>query len=159
MDKTTVQVHTPFTLTHDNGSVEHFGVGKHEIEAGLAEHWYVRLHTGDKPGSQLESGGAGGGAEMSAELRTELDRASAELRAEAEQIDSERATLNGREAALKQLANDLDEREKALDARQAGLNAREVAIAEAAAATRGDPQQPPVQDGGSQPPKKSQPKQ
>ena len=42
--KRTIQVHKPFTLTHDDHSTQQFLVGVHEVDEHVAEHWYVQAH-------------------------------------------------------------------------------------------------------------------
>lgn len=36
-------VHTPFTLTRDDGTQTRFDVGEHDLHEADAEHWYTRL--------------------------------------------------------------------------------------------------------------------
>lgn len=39
-----VQVVKPFTLTHDDGTQQAYGVGVHDVPDIVAEHWYTKLH-------------------------------------------------------------------------------------------------------------------
>lgn len=36
-------VHTPFTLTRDDGSKVQYGLGEHDMPEADAVHWYTRL--------------------------------------------------------------------------------------------------------------------
>ena len=40
----TIHVTKAFTLTHDDGVKQSFGVGKHEVADHVAAHWYVKAH-------------------------------------------------------------------------------------------------------------------
>ncbi|NIF71013.1 hypothetical protein F3J16_12570, partial [Burkholderia sp. Ap-962] len=47
-----LHVHTPFTLRHDDGTLEQFAVGERDMPSATAAHWYVKHHTrapGDAP--------------------------------------------------------------------------------------------------------------
>ncbi|WGM00516.1 STY1053 family phage-associated protein [Arsenophonus nasoniae] len=40
-----IQVHTPFTLTHESGERTDFDVGIHEVSKNTAEHWFTEAHS------------------------------------------------------------------------------------------------------------------
>lgn len=40
-----IQVHTPFTLTHESGERTDFDVGIHEVSKSTAEHWFTQAHS------------------------------------------------------------------------------------------------------------------
>ncbi|MDR5616907.1 hypothetical protein [Arsenophonus sp.] len=40
-----IQVHTPFTLTHESGDRTDFDVGIHEVSKSTAEHWFTEAHS------------------------------------------------------------------------------------------------------------------
>ncbi|HGJ5882155.1 MULTISPECIES: hypothetical protein [unclassified Arsenophonus] len=40
-----IQVHTPFTLTHESGERTDFDVGIHEVSKSTAEHWFTEAHS------------------------------------------------------------------------------------------------------------------
>ncbi|WP_334470098.1 STY1053 family phage-associated protein [Arsenophonus sp. PmNCSU2021_1] len=40
-----IQVHTPFTLTHESGEQTDFDVGIHEVSKSTAEHWFAKAHS------------------------------------------------------------------------------------------------------------------
>lgn len=40
-----IQVHTPFTLTHESGERTDFDVGIHEVSKSTAEHWFSKAHS------------------------------------------------------------------------------------------------------------------
>ncbi|WP_063655222.1 STY1053 family phage-associated protein [Candidatus Arsenophonus triatominarum] len=40
-----IQVHTPFTLTHESGDRTDFDVGIHEVSKSTAEHWFAKVHS------------------------------------------------------------------------------------------------------------------
>lgn len=40
-----IQVHTPFTLTHESGERTDFDVGVHEVSKSTAEHWFTEAHS------------------------------------------------------------------------------------------------------------------
>ncbi len=67
-----IHVHTPFTLNKDDGTRKSFSVGDHDVDKDVVDHWYVKLHSGDKPTVGGRSGGgpdAGLKAMASAEQR------------------------------------------------------------------------------------------
>ncbi len=39
-----INVIKAFKLTHDNGTVEDYGVGMHAVTEATAQHWYTQLH-------------------------------------------------------------------------------------------------------------------
>ncbi|MGK2829237.1 STY1053 family phage-associated protein [Ralstonia pseudosolanacearum] len=128
-----IHVHKPFTLTNDDGTQTSFAVGEHDVEAHVANHWYVKAHAGEK----TEVGGAGGdneqpdddaGAEL-AEQRKILESAAAMLEGRAEQLAKMQDDVADRETAVAKREGELSEREEALRARETELDAREDAIA------------------------------
>ncbi|GAQ30218.1 hypothetical protein SAMD00023378_3901 [Ralstonia sp. NT80] len=142
-----IHVHKPFTLTNDDGTQTPFAVGEHEVEPHVADHWYVKVHAGEKPQAPAAAADAAhpdgdAGAEL-AEQRRILESAAAMLEGRAEQLTklqaecAEReAKLNEREEALRSREDlnhrfdaELDTRDAALLARTAELDARETAIA------------------------------
>ncbi|WP_446903002.1 STY1053 family phage-associated protein [Burkholderia sp. YIM B11467] len=112
---TKLHVHTAFTLRHDDGSTEQFGIGEHSFPAATAAHWYVKHHTRE-PGAQegIERVDADGG---SAEREAALRVAEEFLRGEKAALDARLADLDKRAAELDALGASLAERERELDAR------------------------------------------
>ncbi len=41
----TINVHTPFVVTHDDHSKQAFAKGLHDVTPEMAAHWYVRAHS------------------------------------------------------------------------------------------------------------------
>lgn len=97
-----IYVKKAFKLQH-NGEVLDFPVGNHTVDKEVAEHWFVKAHTGEEPAVDPDSAAAAD------ELLAELD-----------------AKAKG----LQELADKLAEREKAADKRDAELAAREAAVVE-----------------------------
>ncbi len=61
--KTTIVVHTPFTLrlegdpvmsAHGLQGVIPFEPGEHEVEQAIADHWFVKHHADPKPAQRLQ---------------------------------------------------------------------------------------------------------
>lgn len=42
---TTIRVEHAFQLTHDNGTVQTFAPGDHEVSDEVADHWYAQAHS------------------------------------------------------------------------------------------------------------------
>ncbi len=133
-----IYVKTPFTLTHDDTSKTSFAVGEHEVDAEVADHWFTKLHTGEKPVAagtpvSLPAGGSDADQDDSAaELgkREEALAANAEaLRVRAAELEVQRVNLGVHKAELDARHGSLEERAAGLNAREAELDAREDAIA------------------------------
>lgn len=77
-----ISIGTPFTFIHDDHSKQHFGVGTHEVDDTLADHWYVKAHIGDAPATTAQS--------LSDDERAELEQLRADKLAR-EQADAEKA--------------------------------------------------------------------
>lgn len=136
-----------FKLQHQDKdgkpTVSEFAVGNHTVAADVANHWFVKAHTGEEP-----VGGAEGEADLS-EQRAALDSAAEFLEGKAEQLKTFQGTLDARSDALAdgesklaerviaadQRTADLDQREAALAAREQALATAEKAVVEAAAKT------------------------
>lgn len=126
-----IHVHKPFTLTHDDGTQTSFEVGTHEVEAHVADHWYVKVHSGAGPDAAADRAGAADSdaeAELAEQRRT-LDSAAAMLDGRAEQLAKLQDDIAAREGAAAAREAKLNEAEEALRAREAELDAREDAIA------------------------------
>jgi hypothetical protein len=125
-----LHVHTAFTLRHDDGELQHFGVGEHDFPTPVAAHWYVKHHT------------RGPGA-ASAKVEDSVDNSAAKheaaQKAAAEHLDRKKAELDEIEAALERRSISLDEREvahvsrvQAFEARVAEFEAAQAAASKAA---------------------------
>lgn len=114
-------VHTPFTLRHDDGKTQQFGVGEQELEQAVAEHWYVKHHTRAPGDAPKPAAAPVGGAE--------LDAARAELDARAEQLEAARADVLAEADRLSKLRGELDALATKLDIDTAALDTRESAVA------------------------------
>jgi peptidoglycan hydrolase CwlO-like protein len=131
-----LHVHTAFTLRHDNGETESFGVGEHNFPAPVAAHWYVKHHTRESGAVEAKSSAAkDNGASK------DLAEREAALKDTAELLNGAKAELDARSAHLDQRSADLDardaellEREKAHEASVAEFEAAQAAAASAAAA-------------------------
>lgn len=136
-----------FKLQHQDKdgkpTVTHFDVGNHTVPADVAEHWFVKAHTGEEPAA-----GTDDDADL-AEKRSALDSAAEFLEGKAKELKGLQdaldartialtegeAKLAGRVSAADQRAAELDQREAALAAREQALATAEKAAAEAAAKT------------------------
>lgn len=131
-----IHVHKPFTLTHDDGTQTSFVVGAHEVEAHVADHWYVKAHSGASADAAADRAGkvnSESAAEL-AEQRRILDSAAALLDGRAEQLAKLQEEVTAREGTAAAREAKLNEREEALRAREAELDGREDAIASREAA-------------------------
>ena len=116
-----IHVHTPFTLTKDDGAAQSFLPGSHEVDDDIADHWYVRAHSGEQVQAAAQVSEADVAAEL-AEERASLDRAAKFLEGRAEQLSQVQSDLDAR-------ARELDALDKSFDAAEADLKAREEALA------------------------------
>lgn len=116
-----IYVKKAFTL-HHNDERHDFPVGNHTVPADVAEHWYVKAHTGDEPAADPDAAAAAD------ELLAELDAKAKALQVLADQ-------LADREKAADQREADLNARAEALDAREVAIADREKA-ADSAKATK-----------------------
>lgn len=137
----TIHVHTPFTLQHNDES-RAFAVGSHAVEDDVAEHWYVKAHTGEKP--EAATGAEAAAGQSLAEQRAKLDDDRQHLNALHEMAktlrdeqEAKAKALAAREDAARKREADLDDREKAVaeredtaDQRDVSLLAREKAVTE-----------------------------
>jgi len=117
MAKVKIYVNKAFKLQHDGEHVD-FAPGNHSVEKDVAEHWFVKAHTGDEP-----VGGTDNDA-VADELLAELDAKAKALQALADQLAE-------REKAAEARDMDLNTRASALDAREAALAEREKAADQA----------------------------
>ncbi|GAA7770964.1 hypothetical protein RN01_29815 [Cupriavidus sp. SHE] len=118
-----IYVKKAFTLHHKDEKHE-FPVGNHSVPAEVAEHWYVKAHTGDEPAVDPES------AAVADELLAELD-------AKAKALQELADKLAEREKAADQREADLNGRAEALDTREVAISEREKAAEAAAKAGKG----------------------
>lgn len=116
-----LHVHTPFTLRHDDGTLEHFAVGERDMPSATATHWYVKHHTREPGDVPKPAAAPVDGAELAA--------ARAALEAQAEHLAAARQEASDEAARLAALRTELDERTKALEARADQLDARDMALA------------------------------
>lgn len=101
----TINVVKPFTLTKQDGSVHHFGVGEQEVDEDVADHWYVQHHTDDPPEynpppgtpeyAAREAGRARRDALLQAAREQEADNARDDTRARQRQRPRLRETFEG----------------------------------------------------------------
>lgn len=133
-----IYVHTPFELL-EGQEKKAFGVGSHEVDSALVNHWYVKLHTGEDPGESKSKDSQAADA-----LLVELNGREQDLRKQLELLEAEKAALIEREKAVaeaeedaKAKAADLEKRdlaladaEAAVQAKVSAVDAREVAVAE-----------------------------
>ncbi|MGN5479516.1 STY1053 family phage-associated protein [Cupriavidus basilensis] len=95
-----IHVHTPFTLTKEDGTTQSFREGGHDVDSSVADHWYVKLHTGDKPvGAPAAADAADASAAINARL-ADLDRAEQALVEEGKRLEALAAELGEREVAV-----------------------------------------------------------
>ncbi|GMG90668.1 hypothetical protein Cmtc_18880 [Cupriavidus sp. TKC] len=118
-----IYVKKAFTLHHKDEKHE-FPVGNHSVSAEVAEHWYVKAHTGEEPAA-----GNDGDADL-ADRRAELESEAKMLTDVAAKLNEDRLTLDARAAELVEREKAADQRETELNARAEALDAREVTIAE-----------------------------
>ncbi|QYY30245.1 hypothetical protein K2O51_23010 [Cupriavidus pinatubonensis] len=111
-----IYVKKAFTLHHKDERHD-FPVGNHTVPADVAEHWYVKAHTGEEPAA-----GEGEPDDL-AEKRAVLDSAAEFLEGRAKQLKDLQDDLGGRERAVA-------EREQAAEQRDADLAKREATVAE-----------------------------
>ena len=116
-----IHVHTPFTLTKDDGDKKSFAVGNHEVDDDIADHWYVKVHSGEPAQAAAQDSEADVAADL-AEQRASLESAANFLNGRAEQLSLVQARLEAREA-------DLKAREDALAASEAEFAAKVAAAA------------------------------
>lgn len=109
-----INVHTAFQFTHADGTKQDFAVGVHEVDGDVADHWFVKAHTGDAPQKSDDEKSAD-------ELLGELDKREKALAGQHEILKTTQA-----EQAKK--ASDLVAREKAAEQRDADLAKREEAV-------------------------------
>ncbi|QNB08344.1 hypothetical protein G5S34_17340 [Herbaspirillum frisingense] len=133
-----IYVHTPFELL-EGQEKKAFGVGSHEVDSAIVNHWYVKLHTGEDPGE-----GKSEDSQAADALLVELDGREQELRKQLGLLEAEKADLVEREKkvveaeeAAKAKATELEQRETALadaetavKAKASAVDAREAAVAE-----------------------------
>ncbi|MDR8026984.1 hypothetical protein KPA93_27595 [Burkholderia cenocepacia] len=119
-------VHTPFTLRHDDGTLEHFPAGERDFPKPVAAHWYVKHHTRE-PGDEAPSAAVApaDGAEIAA-ARAALEAQAAQLASAREDASKEAARLAEMRAELETFGKDLDARAGELDGREAAIVAREL---------------------------------
>lgn len=110
-----INVHTPFQFTHADGTKQDFAVGVHDVEDAVANHWFVKPHTGDAPAKTAD--------EKSADELLE------DLEARERALAKQHEFLKTIQADQAKKASDLAAREKAADARDADLAKREEAVA------------------------------
>lgn len=111
-----IHVHTPFTLQHGDEKRE-FAVGSQTVSQEIAEHWYVKAHTGPEPEAVMDTEAAADA------LLDELDAKAKALQARSDELDAREKELAAREQAI-------SEREDAADQRDVSLLAREKAVTE-----------------------------
>lgn len=131
MAKIKIYVKKAFKLLGDDGKHTDYPVGNHTVEKEVAEHWFVKAHTGDEPPVDPESAAAADA------LRAQLEEEASALAAVAATLNDDRMALDARaaaladgEAKLADRASAADQREADLNARAEALDGREVAIAE-----------------------------
>lgn len=119
-----LHVHTPFTLRHDDGTLEAFPAGERDFPEAVAVHWYVKHHTRE-PGDAPKSAAAPvDGAELAA-ARAALEAQAAQLTSVREDASKEAARLAALRVELDGFGKDLDVRAGELDVREAAIVARE----------------------------------
>lgn len=129
MPKKTIYIKAPFTLTHDDTSKTSFEVGEHEVDADVADHWFTKLHTGEKPvagGTPVTP--AGGGDVEQADRADELAKREEALAANAEALRARAAELEVQRVNLGVLKDELEARHGSLEERAAGLSFREAEL-------------------------------
>ncbi len=122
-----IYIKKAFTLQHE-GEKHEFAVGNHEVPAAIAAHWFVKAHTGDEP-----AGGSEAEPNDLAEQRAALDSAAQLLEGRAEQLKQLQDELADREKAIAAREQAADQREADLAKREAALAEREQAADKAAA--------------------------
>jgi len=135
-----IHVHTPFTLTKDDGAAQSFLPGSHEVDDDVADHWYVKAHSGEPVQAAAQVSEADVAAEL-AEERASLDSAAKFLEGRAEQLSKVQADLDVREADLKAREDALTAREAEFAAKAAGASAQQELVAKDAGAHQGQRKQ------------------
>lgn len=95
-------VHTPFSLTLADGTVQDFSRGRHNVPAPVAEHWFTQAHAeindiampdnSDEYQAQIET------------LKTQIEERDATIRELTSQVDEQKAQI---EAFNQQIAERL----------------------------------------------------
>ncbi len=117
MPQVKIYIQKAFKLLVD-GVQREFGVGNHTVDKDVADHWFVKAHTGDEA--------AAGSDHQSAadELRAELDVKVKTLQAAAEALAAREKAADQRDADLTAREDAVAAREKAADAKaQEGADA------------------------------------
>lgn len=108
-----IYVNKAFKLQH-KGETHDFPIGLHSVAPDVADHWFVKAHTGEQPAVEPDA-------------KAVTDALLAEIEAKAKALDEQ---AEAKSAALMKIADDLVAREKAVEAREAALADREKAVAE-----------------------------
>ncbi|RQZ76398.1 hypothetical protein DF052_00115 [Burkholderia glumae] len=152
MENVKLHVHTPFTLRHDDGTLEQFSEGERDFPVAVAEHWYVKHHTrapGDAPKPAVEPVD---GADLAA-ARAVLDAQAAQLSAARDEVSAEAGRLAAQRVELEAMERDLAARADGLDMREAAVDVREQTLAtrekehDARVAALDAAQKPPADNG------------
>ena len=121
-----IHVHTKFSLIKDDGEMLSFAPGNHDVPDDVADHWYVKVHSGE-PAQAVRDSEDDAAADF-AEQRASLESAAKFLEERAEQLSQAQSDLDARAADLKARedarAADLKAREDALTAREAEFAAK-----------------------------------
>lgn len=132
-----INVHTAFQFTHADGTKQDFAVGVHEVDGDVADHWFVKPHTGDAP---LKSADEKSVDELLKEVEAKekeaADALDAKTKAAIAELSKREAAVAAREKDAEQRDADLAKREETVAARE---KAAEQAVADAATAAKGAP--------------------
>ncbi|MGS1072364.1 STY1053 family phage-associated protein [Burkholderia glumae] len=128
MEKVKLHIHTPFTLRHDDGTLEQFSVGERDIPVAVAEHWYVKHHTRAPGDAPKPAAAPVDGADLAA-ARAALDAQAAQLSAARDEISAEAGRLAAQRVELEAMERDLAARADGLDMREAAIDVREQTLA------------------------------
>lgn len=112
MAKVKIYVNKAFKLL-DPDTKQHadYPVGNHTVEKEVAEHWFVKAHTGAEPPLDPDAQAAAD------ELMAELDARAQALQAQAKDLDAREKLLAGRVRDAEQRDADLAKREQGIEAK------------------------------------------
>lgn len=99
MAKKTIHVVRPFVLTHDDHTSTTYSVGKHSVEAEVADHWFTKAH-------------------LDGNVESDQERMAREAQENADRLENERAAKEAEEVHLAKEQEELEAKTLA-DAKEA----------------------------------------
>ena len=134
-----IHVHTKFSLIKDDGEMLSFAPGNHDVPDDVADHWYVKVHSGE-PAQAVRDSEDDAAADF-AEQRASLESAAKFLEERAEQLSQAQSDLDARAADLKAREDALTAREAEFAAKAAGASAQQELVAKDSGAHQGQRKQ------------------